>query len=107
VEWSRGGLPPLVNDAALTRRMVPTLQRVAGGDKAFEARPATASEDFSLFAQEVPGFFYRVGITPPDLMGPAAASNHSPRFRVDEAGLLPALRATVHIAFDYMATVAK
>jgi amidohydrolase len=107
VELSRGGLPPLVNDAALTQRMVPTLQRVAGGDKAFEARRATASEDFSLFAQVVPGFFYRVGITPPDLMGPAAASNHSPRFRVDEAGLLPALRATVHIAFDYMATAAK
>jgi amidohydrolase len=28
-------------------------------------------------------------------------TNHSPRFRVDEAGLLPGLRAMLHLAADY------
>ena len=30
-----------------------------------------------------------------------AAPNHSPRFRVDEAGLLPGLRAMLHLVADY------
>jgi len=35
------------------------------------------------------------------------ATNHSPRFQIDEAAMLPALKATVHLAFDYAATSAR
>jgi amidohydrolase len=102
VEWISDGYIPLINNPPLTQRMLPTLQRVAGVDKVLEVPRRTAAEDFSFFAQEIPGFFYFVGITPSHL-GLTAAPNHSPRFQVDESGLLTALNATVHVAFDYMA----
>jgi len=107
VEWISDGYIPLINNVALTNRMVPTLQRVAGADKAIEIKPRTPSEDFSFYAQEIPAMFYFVGITPPGVPPSLAAVNHSPRFQIDETGLLVALRATVHVAFDYMAGAGK
>ncbi len=107
VQWTSDGLIPLTNNVALTNRMLPTLQRIVGTGKAIEHKPLTPSEDFSLYAQEIPGFFYRVGIASPDVPAALVAANHSPRFQIDESGLLPALRATVHLAFDYSATSAK
>jgi hypothetical protein len=40
----------------LTRRMRPTLERVAGG-RLSEGSKATTAEDFSYFWREVPGLF--------------------------------------------------
>jgi amidohydrolase len=105
VEWSSSGYIPLINDLTLTNRMMPTLQRVVGTHNAFETKPRTAAEDFSFYAQQIPSMYYFVGITPPGVLH--AEANHSPRFQIDESGLLPALRATVHLAFDYSATSAK
>ena len=65
-----------------------------------------ASEDFSYFAQAAPGLFFWVGITPPGEDPARAAPNHSPRFRVDEAGLLPGLRAMLHLVADYTGSAA-
>jgi len=61
-----------------------------------------ASEDFSFFAKEVPALYFNVGITPPDTPAFKAAPNHSPRFRIDEAGMLVGLRSLVHVSFDYL-----
>src|SRR5262249_17272185 len=106
-EWFSDGYIPLVNNPALTQRMLPTLQRVAGKDKGFETPGATPAEDFSFFAQEIPGFFYNVGITSLATPVTLAAVNHSPRFQIDESGLLTGLRATVHVAFDYLGNAAN
>jgi len=106
VEWNAEGYIPLMNDVALTSRMLPTLRRIAGADRTIEHKPLTPSEDFAFFAREIPGFYYRVGITPPGVAPALVAANHSPRFQIDESGLLPALRATVRLAFDYAATSA-
>jgi amidohydrolase len=103
VEWRNDGYIPLVNSVALTNRMVPTLQRVVGADKVIEIKPRTASEDFSFYAQEIPAMFYFVGVAPLGANALLVATNHSPRFQIDETALLSALRATVHLAFDYMA----
>ena len=77
---------PLINDVALTQRMLPTLQRVAGDDKVIEAPRAAAYEDFSFFAHEVPGFYFNVGVAPPAWRPTLVAPNHSPRFQIDETG---------------------
>lgn len=107
VEWLDDHVIPLVNNVPLTRQMVPTLQRVAGADKVTETPRALTYDDFSFFAQQVPGLFFTVGITPPNVPLTTAAPNHSPRFRVDEAGLLTGLNATVHATFDYMSRNGK
>jgi hypothetical protein len=41
------------------------------------------------------------GITPPDQDIARAAPNHSPLWRVDEAGMLPGLRSLLHLVADY------
>jgi amidohydrolase len=81
--------------------MVPTLKRVFGSDKIVEGSLVTASEDFAFFARQVPGFFF-FGVTVADTSPTTAAPNHSPRFRLDETGLIIGLRSVLHVAFDYL-----
>ena len=54
----------------------------------------------------MPGLFFWVGVTPPGEDPARAAPNHSPRLRVDEAGLLPGLRAMLHLVADYTGSAA-
>jgi amidohydrolase len=101
VIWEANGYPPIMADPDLVAKMAPSLVRVAG-DKAKEAERSSAGEDFSYFAQKAPGMFFFVGITPEGVEN--AAPNHSPRFKVDEAGLITGLRAMLHIVADYTGT---
>jgi amidohydrolase len=101
VIWEANGYPPIMADPDLVAKMAPSLVRVAG-DKAQEAERSSAGEDFSYFAQKAPGMFFFVGITPEEVEN--AAPNHSPRFKVDEAGLITGLRAMLHIVADYTGT---
>lgn len=94
--------PVTVNDPALTEAMLPTLQRVAGADKVQFIPKVTGSEDFSYFQQLVPGLFFFVGVTQPDLDPAKAPANHSPRFHVDERALLLGVRALAHVACDFL-----
>jgi amidohydrolase len=94
------GYPVTANDPALTRRMLPTLERLAPG-RVRELSKVTGAEDFSFFANRVPGLFVVVGVTPKDQLA-TADSNHSPRFYVDEAALPTGSRALAHLALDYL-----
>ena len=88
-------------DPALTARMAPSLARVAGPGALRSMPPGLAAEDFAYFSSAVPGVFFNVGVTAPGTNPREAPSNHSPRFRVDESGLLPGLRAMLHMVADY------
>jgi amidohydrolase len=94
------GYPVTANDPALTSRMLPTLERVAPG-RVRELPKVTGAEDFSFFANRVPGLFVVVGVTPKEQLA-TADSNHSPRFYVDEAALPTGSRALAHLALDYL-----
>jgi amidohydrolase len=94
------GYPVTVNDPALTARMLPTLSRVAPG-KVVELPKITGAEDFSFYARQVPGLFVILGVTPPGEIA-TAASNHSPRFFVDESALATGMRALASLAVDYL-----
>ena len=91
-----------INDAELTARTVPTLERVAGASRAIVVPKVTGSEDFSFFQQVVPGFFYFVGVTAPSQDPRTAPSNHSPLFLIDESGLGLGLRSLAHVAVDFL-----
>ena len=92
---------PLVNNVSMSGKLVPSLQRVAGNDNVREVPRGMAYDDFSFFAKEVPGFFFNVGVAP-DRPSGQVAPNHSPRFEVDEAGLIVGLRAIRHATLDRM-----
>ena len=47
-------------------------------------------------------FFY-LGVTPKYVNPETAAPNHSPRFYVDESGLINGVRALSNLTVDYMA----
>jgi amidohydrolase len=93
------GYPVTVNDPALTTRMVPSLQRIVGQGAAVMP-PATGAEDFSYFAQEVPGFVIGLGVgsDDPSLVHP----NHSPLFYADERALPIGVRAMASLAVDFL-----
>jgi amidohydrolase len=94
------GYPVTANDPELTRRMLPTLQRVVG-DRYFESPQVTGAEDFSYFAQEVPGLFFFLGIAAED---PALVHpNHSPYFYADERALPVGVSALTALTLDFMA----
>ena len=92
--------PVTSNDPALTARMRPTLQRVAG-DKLLEVPPILGGEDFSFFAQEIPGMYVFLGGRPPNVKAEGFPANHSPRFTIDESVLELGVRTLAHLAADY------
>ena len=102
--------PVTYNDPVLTEQMVPTLTRVAhSGPRpvGLQVVPqATGAEDFSFFQRLIPGLFFFVGVTPPDIDPTKAYSNHSPKFVVDERGLEVGVRALANLAVDYLASKA-
>jgi amidohydrolase len=97
-----GSSPVLYNDPALTKQILPTLQRVAGADHVKETRVITASEDYSFFAQKIPSVFFFVGVTPADQDPLQAPSNHSDFFYLDERGIPVAMHAMTQVVLDYM-----
>src|SRR5262249_4106470 len=56
--------PVTYNDTTLTARMVPVMQRVLGADHVDLREPKTGAEDFSYFAQKVPGLMVFIGAVP-------------------------------------------
>lgn len=101
--------PVTRNDPVLTEQMLPTLTRVAStGPRpmGIEVVPkVTGAEDFSFFQRLIPGLFFFVGVTPPDIDPATAYSNHSPRFVADERGLEVGVRALANLAVDYLDSV--
>jgi amidohydrolase len=90
------------NDEALTAAMAPTLIRVAGAKPwTDKVQKSTGAEDFSELSRVAPSLFLFLGVSKPDEAATAAA-NHSPRFMVDESGLIQGLRALTHLTIDYL-----
>jgi amidohydrolase len=94
--------PVTVNNPQLTQAMVPTLARVAGPGNLIPVDKNAAAEDFSFYQQQVPGLFVVVGITPKDKDPATVATNHSPKFYLDESGLILGIRTLTNLALDYL-----
>jgi amidohydrolase len=93
-------VPPTVNDTALTRRMVPSLARVVGAANARRIDPWMAGEDFSRYANMIPGFFFMLGVQKPG--GPPSGDHHSPTFMADDAAISVGVRAMTEVVLDYL-----
>lgn len=88
------------NDPALTQKMLPTLQKIAGKDHVELVKATTGGEDFSFFQEEVPGFYFFLGGQPLDATDPAP--HHTPDFFIDESGLLLGVKVMSQLALDYL-----
>jgi amidohydrolase len=82
--------------------VLPSLQRAAGPANVVVMDPMTGSEDFAFYAQQVPGFYFFVGVTPKGQDAEKAPSNHSQHFFVDESALPVGTRAMLQAALDLL-----
>ncbi len=94
-------MPVTMNDAELTRAMVPALQKASDGQAKETFVNQAASEDFSYFSEKVPGLYVFLGATPKDKDLSQAASNHHPEFFVDEETLVTGVRSHVEFVLGY------
>ena len=90
------------NNEALTEKMIPTLERVAGKENIYEINAITGAEDFSYFQNEVPGLFFFLGGTPLDMKESEAPSHHTPSFIVDDASMKLGVKALSNLAVDFL-----
>jgi len=95
------GYPVTVNNPELVEQMLPSLRKVFGDNQVFDMGQITGAEDFSYFAQKIPGFFFFMGVTPHDVDAKTAPSNHSPLFYVEESNLINGVKAFVQLVNDY------
>jgi len=98
VRYDRG-YPATINHATLTRETVPALERVVGKGHVSRIPPAMGSEDFSFFANEVPGFFYRLGQVKP---GTTSGDHHTPTFLADDSSIPVGIKAMSYVIVDYL-----
>jgi amidohydrolase len=93
------GTPATINDIALTRQMVPTLERVVGLEKVEVLDPTMGGEDFAYYANEIPGFFFRLGMVAP---GTTSGGHHTPTFQADDGSIPIGMRAMANLVMDFL-----
>jgi len=91
--------PATINDTTLTHRMVPSLARAAGAGHVAVSPPWMASEDFSFFANTVPGFFFNLGMVKP---GTTSGDHHTPTFLADDSAIPVGMKAMAYLVLDYL-----
>jgi amidohydrolase len=96
------GYPVTYNDPELTSKMGKTMQAVAGVDNVVLTRARTGAEDFSFYAEEIPGLFVFLGGMPADQDPTQAAPHHTPDFYIDESGLQLGVELYTNLALDYL-----
>ncbi len=102
LKYDRGS-PATINDPELAEMMLPTLRRVLGDLNVENQEPATAGEDFAFFANEVPGFYFSLGMIKP---GTTSGGHHTPTFQADDSSIPVGMRAMTALLFDYLESVA-
>jgi amidohydrolase len=91
--------PVTVNDSLLTARLAPTLERLLGPQNVRERPPITGAEDFSYFANQVPGFYFFLGAVPP---GKKSGGHHPPTFYADDRAIPIGIRAMTGLILDFL-----
>ncbi len=97
-----GNAPATSNDPALLQRLRPALEQAAGAGNLVEVPRYTIAEDFSVFANEVPGLYFFVGTTPAGQDLATAPMNHSPHYAPDESALDLGVRAMLQATLAFL-----
>ena len=93
------GTPATINNPALTLQMAPTLAQIVGAENVLILEPTMGGEDFAYFANEVPGFFYRLGSVLP---GTSSGGHHTPTFAADDTSIAIGMRAMSNLLLEYL-----
>ncbi len=92
------GTPLLYNHPDLASILAPTLTRTLGEGNVRDIKPQMVAEDFSYFAQKIPGFYFFLGVKDPEK--PSMAPLHSPYFNPDERSIALGIKIMCRLLFD-------
>jgi len=93
------GTPATINDPELAEMMSPTITRLIGEENFIDLDPTMGGEDFAYFANEVPGFFFRLGQVLP---GTTSGGHHTPTFQADDSSIPVGMRVMSTLLLDYL-----
>lgn len=94
------GYPVTYNNPELTAKMLPSLEKVAGENNVRVVKASTGAEDFSFYAQKVPGLFFFLGAKPKEVNILDAPPHHTPDFYIDESGFVLGMKALAQLVID-------
>lgn len=100
------GVPVVYNDPDLTALMKSALDNAAGDAGVIVTRPITVGDDFGLYTNEIPGFYFLLG-TAPEGADPNRIINHSPYFEIDEPALVRGVIALGFSAVHFLENYSK
>ena len=93
--------PSIWNDKKLVEATLPSFRRLFGAENVVEAIPGMGGEDFSFFAQVVPGFYFRLGVANEEKG--ITAGGHTPMYDCDEASIKTGVLALAAAVCDRLA----
>ncbi|MDM5360129.1 amidohydrolase [Peribacillus sp. ACCC06369] len=93
--------PPLYNDPELTGFVKNSLESMHDKDikKVVEFPVFSGSEDFSYYAEKIPGCFFYIGCKPKGVEKPYF--NHHPKFDIDEDAILIASKSVAQVVCSF------
>jgi amidohydrolase len=82
----RRGVPPVVNDAAMTRVLEAGVRAALGDEGAVETLQSWGGDSFAWYLERMPGSYARLGVHDPESTGPRL-DLHASTFDVDERAI--------------------
>ncbi|HRH34958.1 MAG TPA: amidohydrolase [Catalimonadaceae bacterium] len=93
--------PITYNNPGLTMAMIPSLQKAAGASNVLLVPAETGAEDFSYFAEKVPGLYFFIGGMPKGKDPLTSGPHHTPEFYLEDSSFKTGLNAFCNLVFDY------
>jgi len=97
--------PSIQNNLDLVAATLPAFQRICGEKNVIELTPGMGGEDFSYFAQIVPGFYFRLGVANEEKG--IIHGGHTPLFDCDEESIKTGVAAMAAAVCDFLDSAAK
>lgn len=92
--------PVLLNDESLLPGIESSVSAVLGEGRFSISKPSMGGEDFSFYAQKIPGIFFRLGVRNEEKQ--ATYPLHHPKFDLDEDALPYGAAILAQYALDYL-----
>lgn len=92
--------PSIQNDQKLIDATLPVFRRIVGEKNVIELIPGMGGEDFSFFAQVVPGFYFRLGVANEEKG--MIYGGHTPMYDCDEQSIKTGVAVMAAAVCDFL-----
>jgi amidohydrolase len=97
--------PSIQNNLDLVAATLPAFKRICGEKNVVELIPGMGGEDFSYFAQVVPGFYFRLGVANEEKG--IIHGGHTPMYDCDEESIKTGVATMAAAVCDYLDNATK